>query len=112
MYREGCVQCRTVYCEGCVLDLEQASVKDVCCDVLLTSDSCRFRSVKAFGRNRGWAVNAAKVPSLKGEPGAYRGFCGSLIKNPAGVELSLWRLSCNFTRTNSGLDLAVEDKVW
>ena len=37
-------------------------------------------------------------------------FCRSLIKNPAGVELPLWRLSCNFTRTDGGRDLAMEDK--
>ena len=59
-----------------------------------------------------WAVNSVKVPSLKGVRSAYGGFCGSLIKTPAGGELPLWRLYCSFTRTNSGLDLAVEDKVW
>ena len=31
-------------------------------------------------------------------------------KNPVGTELPLWRLSYNFTKTDGGLDLAVEDK--
>ena len=42
VFRPSCVlscRFRTVYCEGCVLGLEQGSVKDVCYDVLLTSDS-------------------------------------------------------------------------
>ena len=29
---------------------------------------------------------------------------------PAGIELPLWRLSYNFTKTDGGLDLAMEDK--
>ena len=53
----------------------------------------------------------AKIPLLEGvglEP--VGGFCRSLIKKkPEGVELTLWRLSCNFTRTTSGLDLAKEE---
>ena len=33
-----------------------------------------------------------------------------LNKNPTGVKLSPWRLCCNFARTDSELDLAMEDK--
>ena len=36
--------------------------------------------------------------------------CRSLIKSSAGVEVSLWRLSCSFTETAGGLDLAMDDK--
>ena len=43
-------------------------------------------------------------------PGICRGFCESLIINLAGVELPLWRLSCNLTRIDGELDLAMEDK--
>ena len=34
-----------------------------------------------------------------------------LNKNPTGVRLPLWRLSCNLTRIDAGLDVAMEDKV-
>ena len=46
-----------------------------------------------------------------GVGGGGGGGCGSLIKNtPAGVELLLWRLSWNLTRTDRGLDLVKEEK--
>ena len=60
----------------------------------------------------GWNLECCKKsPPSRGGPGICVGFCGSLIKNSAGVELPLWRLSCNFTRTDCGLDLAMEDKA-
>ena len=37
-------------------------------------------------------------------------FARFLIKNSREEELPLWKLSCNFTRTDSRLDLAMEDK--
>ena len=40
----------------------------------------------------------------------WRGGLQVLNKSPAGVELSLWRLSCSFTRTAGRLDLAMDDK--
>ena len=56
-------------------------------------------------------VGPQKFPPLRGGPNAYWGFCRSLIiKNPAGMELLLWRLSWNFKRTDGGPDLAMEDK--
>jgi len=52
-----------------------------------------------------------------------RGFCRSLLKKrkrkknkkqnkkkTCRVELTLWRLSYNFSRTDGGLDLAIKDK--
>ena len=51
-----------------------------------------------------------------------RGFCRSLLKKRKKkkqktkqkktfrVELTLWRLSYNFSRTDGGLDLAIKDK--
>ena len=58
-----------------------------------------------------WCPANTKIPLLE-EVGLapVGGFCRSLIKKPEGVELTLWRLSCNFTRTTGGLDLAKEDK--
>ena len=63
-----------------------------------------------------WAVNMAKIPfeGMGLEPVAG-GVGGDLVitvlnKNPCGVELPLWRLSCNFTRTDGGLDLAPDDQ--
>ena len=89
----------TVSCEGCVL---------WCATNLWFSR--RFRTLWKHLRSCGWAVNATKIPSSKGWPRAYGGFCRSLIKILAGVELPLWRLSCSLTRADSGLDLAMEDK--
>ena len=43
-------------------------------------------------------------------PSTCRRFSGSLIINLAGVELPLWKLSYNLTRSDGGLDLAMEDK--
>lgn len=58
----------------------------------------------------GWTMNTAKDPFLEGGPGACEAFAGTLIKlrrsGVAPVEAS----SCNLTRTDSGLDLALEDK--
>ena len=51
-----------------------------------------------------------KNPSLKGWAQCLSGVLQSLIKYPTGVELPLWRCSCNFTWTDSRLDLAMEDK--
>ena len=34
-----------------------------------------------------------------------------VLKNPAEVGLPLWRVSCNLTGADSGLDLAMEDKA-
>ena len=51
----------------------------------------------------------AKIPLLEGVGLApVGGFRRSLIKKSL-KELTLWRLSCNFTRTTSGLDLAKEE---
>ena len=38
------------------------------------------------------------------------GFARFLIKNSTEEELPLWKLSCNFTRTDGEMDLAMEDK--
>ena len=93
---------------SCDVDLELC-LKAVSCDVLLTSDSLADEiSVKAFGIL--W-VRPQKFSPWRSGPNAYWGFCRSLImKNPAGMELLLWRLSWNFKRTDGGLDLAMEDK--
>ena len=46
------------------------------------------------------------------EPVEGEGFRSLIIKKkkPTGVELCLWRLSCNLARTDCGLDLAMKDK--
>lgn len=63
--------------------------------MLLTSDSLadleQCESIWNFVDGL-WKIHK-KFPSLKGGPGASGGLCGSLIKNSAGVELPLWRLS-------------------
>ena len=79
--------------------------------MLLTSDSLADEiSVKAFGIL--WVgCECHKNHFLEGvglEP-----ICGIfrfLIKNPTGVELCLWRLSCNFARTDCVKDLVMKDK--
>ena len=51
-----------------------------------------------------------KITSLKGWARHLWGDLQVLNKKPIRVELPLWRLSCNFTRTEGGLDLAMKDK--
>ena len=51
-----------------------------------------------------------KSPPRRGGPSTSGGVFRSLIKNPKGLELPLWRFSFNFTRTEGGLDLAMKDK--
>ena len=79
------------------VDLEQCTVKAV------SSDLEKYNHV-----GRLWTLQKS-LPWRDG-PSASGVFCRSLIKNPAGLELPLWRLSCNFTRTDGGRDLAMEDK--
>ena len=57
-----------------------------------------------------WTLNATKIRSLKGWAWSPWGFFRVFNKNPAGVDLPLWRLSYNFTKTDGGLDLVMEDK--
>lgn len=97
------------------------TVKAVSSHVLLTADSLpdlpqRAPELIKYLGSCVWAVNMAKIPfeGVGPEPVAV-GVEGDLVimvlnKNPRGVELPLWRLSCNFTRTDSGLNLAMEDK--
>ena len=70
VFRSSCVlscRFRTVYCEGCVLDLEQGSVKDVCCDVLLTSDSLADLEVWKHLEGIMWVgCECCRNPSLNG----------------------------------------------
>ena len=82
-------------------------------DVLLTSDSLADLELWKHLESCGWAANATKIPSLKGEPGTCGGVgvARFLIKNSTGEELPLWRLSCNFTRTDGRLGLTMEDKA-
>ena len=54
-------------------------------------------------------MNAAKI-LIERVNLATVGVFQVLNKNPTGVKLSPWRLCCNFTRTSSELDLAMEDK--
>ena len=97
------------------------TVKAVSSQVLLTADSLpdlpqRAPELIKYLGSCVWAVNMAKIPfeGVGPEPVAV-GVEGDLVimvlnKNPCGVELPLWRLSCNFTRTDGGLDLAPDDQ--
>ena len=59
----------------------------------------------------GWAAKATKIPSLKGWAWhLWGGVARFLIENSSEEELPLWRLSCNFTRTDGRLGLTMEDK--
>ena len=54
-------------------------------------------------------MNAAKDALLEVDP-APVGLLRVLNKNPAGAGFPLWRLSCNLTKTDGGLGLAMEQK--
>ena len=94
---------------GCVLDLGHCTVKG--CVVWCATThwfSCRFRRVWEHLESCRVAWECLNLEGVG--PSTCRRFCGSLIIILAGVELPLWRLSCNLTRTDGGLDLAMEDK--
>ena len=78
------------------VDLEQCAVNSVSSDL----EKCNLL---------GGLWMPQKSP-LKWWAWDLRGVLRVLNKNSAGVELPLWRLFCSFTRTDSGLDLAKEDK--
>ena len=54
-------------------------------------------------------MTAARDTVFEVDP-APVGLLRVLNKSPTGVELPLWRLSCNLTKTDGGLDLAMEHK--
>ena len=76
---------------------------------------CRQRTVKPVSldlekcKHVGELWMPQKSPSWRGRPRACEGFWGSIIKTPQ-EWFPLLRLSCNLTRTDGWLDLAMEDK--
>ena len=104
-YCKGCVltfrnwmaPCAEVYYKGCVPWLLLTS------DALADLEQCAPEVIR-HTESRGWAVKTPKICSLKGWAWCVCGVLWVLNKNP---EISG---PCNFTRTDSGLDLAMEDK--
>ena len=86
-------------------------MKSVSYDVLLTSDSLAdLEQCEHIWDHVSGLWMPQKSPPRRGGPSTSRGVFRSWIKNPKGVELPLWRFSCNFTRTEGGLHLAMKDK--
>ena len=81
------------------------------CDVLLNSHSPVDLEQYESIWNDVVPRECRNSPPWRSGPGACRGFLQVLNKKAwrGGVD-PLWRLSCNFTRTTGGLDLAKEDK--
>ena len=76
------------------------------CKCVLIYGECTVKCNRVGGL---W-TGTTKHPLLAGWAWCLWGVLCVLNKNSAGMELPLWRLSSSLTRTDSGLDLAMNDK--